>query len=315
MLLYHVLVYVFSFFAIWVGAGLAIKSVEDISRNLKLSTFAVSFLILGFFTSISEFSVGVNSVLASDPEIYVGNLIGASIVIFMFIIPLLAFTGKGLNVSKEFRGFNLMLSLIVIALPSLLAIDGTISMMDGLILVLMYFALVISVQSKTGLFNHVKHIKKSERKMLGQDIVKILIGIFMIFVASKFVVSETEYFAMIFQVSPFLVSLLIISIGTNIPELSFVVRSLFTRNHQVAFGDYVGSAAFNGFLMGFLSILYGKAIHLTNSYLISLSFMAVGLTTFYFFAKSKHSISKREGTILLLIYVAFLATEILIHRR
>lgn len=314
MLLYHVLVYVFSFFAIWVGAGLAIKSVEDISRNLKLSTFAVSFLILGFFTSISEFSVGVNSVLASDPEIYVGNLIGASIVIFMFIVPLLALTGKGLTINKEFRGFNLLLSLIVITLPSLLAIDGTISMMDGLILVLMYFALVISVQTKVGFFNHVKHIKKSERKMLGQDIMKILLGIFMIFVASKFVVSETEYFANIFQVSPFLVSLLIISIGTNVPELSFVVRSFFTKSHQVAFGDYVGSAAFNGFLMGFLSILYGQAVQLTNSYLISLSFMAVGLTTFYFFAKSKNTVSKKEAVILLFIYVVFLSTEILIHR-
>ncbi|MFO0703609.1 MAG: hypothetical protein U0525_02700 [Patescibacteria group bacterium] len=314
MLFYHLVVYAVSFLAIWVGAGLAIKSVEEISKSLKLSTFAVSFLVLGFFTSISEFSVGVNSVLQNDPEIFVGNLIGASIVIFLFIVPLLAITGKNLNIGQEFRGFNLLLSLIVISLPSLLAIDGSISMMDALILIIIYLFLVLSIQSKKGIFGHIKDIRKSKRQLLGKDISKIVIGIFMIFVASRFVVVETEYFAKILNVSPFLVSLLIISIGTNIPELSFVVRSLFMRNHQVAFGDYVGSAAFNTFLMGFLSIMYGKAVSLTNSYLVSLSFLSIGLTAFYFFAKSKHSISRTEAIILLLIYCAFLMLEIIIHR-
>src|SRR3990167_8364166 len=116
----HALLYIASFVGIWIGAGLAIRAVEKISKNLNLSSFAVSFLILGAFTSISELSVGINSVLDKDPEIYVGNLIGASLVLFMLIIPLLAITSRAVHVNNELRGRNLIMSLIVVATPVLL---------------------------------------------------------------------------------------------------------------------------------------------------------------------------------------------------
>ena len=45
----HALIYALSFVGIWIGSGLAIKSVERLSQSLKLSSFAVSFLVLGFF--------------------------------------------------------------------------------------------------------------------------------------------------------------------------------------------------------------------------------------------------------------------------
>src|SRR3989344_1820060 len=107
----HLAIYALSFIGIWIGSGLAISSVERLSKILRVSSFAVSFIVLGFFTSVSELSVGVNSILENDPEIYVGNLIGASIVIFILIIPLLAIAGHNINITPEFRGFNLPASL------------------------------------------------------------------------------------------------------------------------------------------------------------------------------------------------------------
>jgi cation:H+ antiporter len=135
-----------------------------------------------------------------------------------------------------------------------------------------------------------------------------------IFVASRFVVEQTLYFSQILQVSPFIISLLFIAIGTNIPELSFVVRSAFMKNNQVAFGDYVGSASVNTLLFGTLTLIFGKTVFLRNSYMISLYFLLFGLILFYYFARTKNSISRREGLVLLLLYVAFLATEIYSNR-
>src|SRR3989344_2032781 len=98
----HLFIYTLSFIGIWIGSGLAIGSVERLSKILRVSSFAVSFLVLGLFTSMGELSVGVNAVLENDPEIYVGTLIGASIVIFTLIIPLLAITGNKIKISTEF---------------------------------------------------------------------------------------------------------------------------------------------------------------------------------------------------------------------
>jgi len=313
-MLSHILIYTLSFAGIWIGTGLAIGAVERISRTLHASTFAISFLLLGFFTSISEFSVGVNAIFQNDPEIYVGNLIGASIVLFMLIIPLLAITSKKIHITHEFRGFNLPASLVLIALPVILVMDGRLSRTDSWIAIVLFAFLVIAIQTKRGLIESVKSADSKARSKISKEVLRIVFGLVTIFLCSKFVVDQTIYFSEILQLSPFVISLLLVGIGTNIPELSLVVRTAFLRNSQVAFGDYVGSAAFNTFLMGFLTLLYGKSVLLTNSYLVSLMFLILGLLLFYYFAKSKNYISRLEGMVLVLLYVIFVAVEIFIHR-
>lgn len=313
-MLQHILLYIVSFIGIWIGAGLAISSVEKLSHRLRLSSFIVSFLVLGFFTSISEFSVGINAVLDNDPEIFVGNLIGASIVLFMLVIPLLAITGKQIRITKELRGINLVLPLVVVAVPVLLSLDGAVNRIDAMISLGLYGVSAFIIEQKRGFTSNPKLIKQVAKLSVGIEFMKILAGIAVIFASSHLVVSETLYFSGVLGFSPFLISLLLVAIGTNLPELSFIVRSLFMKSNQVAFGDYLGSAAFNTFLYGFLTIFYGRTILLTNSYVVSLTFLIVGLMLFYIFARSKHTISRSEAAGLFAIYVLFLFTEYYLHK-
>lgn len=310
----HAFTYFLSFLGIWVGSGLAIKSVERLSKTLKMSSFAISFLVLGFFTSIGEFSVGINSVISDEPEIFVGNLIGASIVLFMLIIPLLAIVGKSIRIAPELRGFNLPASLIVVALPVILAMDGKVGKIDSLVSLALFGFLVVSVETKKGLMQHVQRVTQNSGVKVTRELLKIIFGVVVIFVASKFLVEQTHYFSTLLNISPFLISLLLIAIGTNVPELSLVLRSAFIRNHQVAFGDYVGSAVVNTFLLGLLTLIYGKPVILTNSYQVSLFFLVVGLLVFYYFARTKNTISRLEGAVLLGVYLTFLIFEVVVHR-
>jgi len=202
----HALIYALSFVGIWIGSGLVIKSVEKLSQSLRLSSFAVSFLILGLFTSIPELSVGINSILENDPEIYVGNLIGASVVLFMLIVPLLAVVGNSIRITPELQGFNLPASLVVIALPVILAMDGRIGRTDSIIAMALFGFLMVSVQSKQGLLQKIKSLNPKNGVRIGKELLKILFGVVVIFIASKFVVEQTVYFSHLLQVSPFLIS-------------------------------------------------------------------------------------------------------------
>jgi cation:H+ antiporter len=311
--MFDVLIYVLSFVAIWVGAGITIGSVEKLSKSLKISSFAVSFLVLGFFTSVSEMSVGVNSVLRNDPEIYVGNLIGASIVIFLMIVPLLAIVGNRLKIQPQLRGFSLVYALIVIAAPVLLAFDGSVSLFDSVVCIGLFVVLAFRTQTKKGLLERTPNFYGHSKNVWGKELLKIVAGVALIFLASNMVVQKTELFSRELGMTPFLLSLLLISIGTNLPELSIVVRSAFMKNMDVAFGDYVGSAAFNTFLLGALTLWYGKPVALTNSYVVSLGFLLVGLSSFYWFARTGNTVSRVEGLVLLSFYIVFLMVELLIH--
>lgn len=302
----HLILYLISFIGVWIGSGITVNSVENISKKLKTSSFVVSFILLGLFTSIGEISVGINSLIKDTPEILIGNLVGASIVIFMLIIPLLSIVSKSIRITPEFRGFNLPASLIVVALPAITAIDGKITKIDSIITISMFFFLLISIQTKNNLIQQVKKITKS--KIL-KDFFKMFFGVSVIFVSSYFIVEQTVYFANILEISPFIISLLITSLGTNIPELSLIIRSVIIKNNQVAFGNYIGSASFNSLIMGTLSLIYGKTIILSNNYIISLLFLIINLLLFYHFAKTKNTISTKEGLILLLIYSLFILFE------
>ena len=304
---------ILAFAGIWVGSGFTIKSVERLSKTLKMSSFIVSFIVLGVFTSIGELSVGINSIIIDDPEIYVGNLIGASMVIFLFIIPILAITGRSIRIAPEFRGFNLPATLVVIALPVLLSLDGRLGRNDSLIVFILFAIMLFSLHGKRGLVEHHIRISNDAGIKASKDLIRIIFGVAIIFIGSRFVVEQTIYFSNFFNISPFLISLLVISIGTNIPEISLVIRSIFMRNKQVAFGNYMGSASFNTFLLGGLTFVYGKPVLLQNSYVVSLLFLIVGLILFYLFAKTKHEISRAEGFVLLILYVLFIMAEIVMH--
>lgn len=310
---FPVVVYLLSFVGIWIGSGLAIKSVERLSRSLKFSSFTVSFIILGLFTSVGELSVGINAIFENDPEIYVGNLIGASIVLFMLVMPLLAVAGNSVRLRSELQGFNLPASLAVIGLPVILAMDGRIGRTDSVVAMLLFGFLLIIVQSRRSLKEKLQNINKRNSVRAGKEFLKILFGVMIIFVASRLIVQQTIYFSGLLNVSPFFVSLILIAVGTNVPELSLVVRSIFMRKHQVAFGGYVGSAAFNTFLLGFLTFWYGQPVLLAKNYITSLLFLAIGLGVFYYFARTKNTISRLEGLVLLVLYTMFVFTEILIR--
>lgn len=312
-MLTHVLIYVASFIGIWVGAGIAIRSVEKLAHKLRLSSFLVSFLVLGFFTSISEISVGINAVLGNDPNIFVGNLIGASIVLFLMVIPLLAIIGHTITINKEVRGHNLILPLIVVAIPVLLALDGVVSRFDAILAVTLYVISALVIEQRRGFVKNVSTFAQFKNLSVAQELAKIIAGSLIIYGSSWVVVNQTVYFSQALGLSQFFISLMIIGIGTNLPELSLIVRSLFMKSNQVAFGDYLGSAAFNSFLYGILALWYGKPILLNNSYAISLGFLIVGLILFYLFAKSKHSISKLEAWGLFTLYIAFFGIEVFTH--
>src|SRR5205085_2055996 len=101
MTLLHLLTYIVSFVLLWIGSGLIVSAASKFSKRLRLSPFAFSFVFLGILTSIPEFSVGIQAVIDKNSEIYVGNLLGGIVVLFLVVIPLLAIFGNGISLRHE----------------------------------------------------------------------------------------------------------------------------------------------------------------------------------------------------------------------
>lgn len=307
----NTLLYVVSFVTIWYGAGLIVSAATKFSRRLRLSAFAFSFVFLGLLTSIPEFSVGMQAIADNDPEIYIGNLLGGNIVIFLFIIPLLAIFGKGINLKHELDRKTLIAVLGVIAAPVVFILDNRINVYEGGILIIFYIALLYFVERKNGIFDKDNKELLNTKAYSLQDVIRLILGIGLVFLSSSIIVDKTIYFAGVFNISTFYISLIVIALGTNLPELSLAIRSVLSGRREIAMGDYLGSSAVNTFLFGLFTLLHGNEIFTVSNFLITFIFIGTALILFYVFFNTKKFISRNNGFVLLGVYGLFVLFELL----
>lgn len=303
-------IFIVSALALWWGTGLVVSAISSIARSLNISAFTLSFFVLGILTSLPETTIGLTSLYRGEAAFTVGNLIGGTLVVFLLVIPLLGLFGGTVNLPKVMHRKQLILSLITILAPALLIADRSLHLWEGVLLVLLYGLLFVVLSSKESLYekivNRLRNLThKSEHRTL-----KVVAGIIIILVASQFMVNTAEYFAIAFNWSPFVVGLIIVALGTNIPELSLVLRASLSGKSEVALADYIGSAATNTLLIGLFTIFNGKSIVLPNHALVRIVILATSLLLFYIFIRSQKKLTKVEALVLLLIYVIFVVIEI-----
>lgn len=307
-----ILIFITSFVTVWIGAGLIVLSVGKISRKLRVPSFLISFVILGILTSTPEIAVGLSAVSSNSPAIFVGNLLGGVPVIFLFVIPLLAIFGKGIRLNHNLDQVSLVLPLLVAIAPFAIVLDQKVTNYEAVGLILIYIGAVYLLESKD------RVLKNKDTKLLKIksysfiDIVKVLAGTGMVLFSSNIIVSKSLYFSEILNIAPFYMGLIVLSLGTNLPEITLAFRSIVSGKKEVAFGDYLGSAAANALLFGIFALLTPNATLVVDNYLTMFVIMGIGMLLFYYFSKTKRTISPKEGGLLFCIYIIFVVVELVV---
>lgn len=307
--LINLFIYIISFILLWFGAGLIISSANKFSKRLRLSPFIFSFAFLGILTSIPEFSVGMQAIADHDAEIFVGNLLGGIIVIFLVVIPVLAIFGNGISLKHEFDNKSLLLAMGLISLPSILTLDKKVTNPEGIVMITSYLAFAYLIQKKNGILRGKNDDLLEIATYSFKDFAKLVLGFGIVFVSSSLIVDKTVYFADLFKISTFYIGLIIIALGTDLPELTLAIRSVVAGKKELAMGDYLGAAAFSTFLFGLFTILHSGEIITISNFLVTFIFIVLALFLFYFFTITKQYISRKNGIILLVCYLIFVAIE------
>lgn len=312
MVFANLFLFVAAFVSIWLGAGLIISAVSNFSTKLRLSPFAFSFVFLGLLTSLPEFSVGLQAVANHDAEIFVGNLLGGIIVLFLVVIPLLAIFGNGISLKNDLDSKTTLFTLAVILTPSLFTLDKKVTNLEGAILVVLYGILLFVIEKKNGIFNKDNSEVLNFKAYSHKDLLKLIIGIGVIFISSNIIVDKTLYFADIFHISAFYIGLLVIALGTDLPEMSLAIRSVLSGKKAIAMGDYIGAAAASTLMFGIFTLLHNGEVLTSSNFFITFIFILTALVLFFIFVKSGNFISRREGMVLFTVYILFIIFEVFV---
>ncbi|HVY12006.1 MAG TPA: hypothetical protein VHB73_00410, partial [Alphaproteobacteria bacterium] len=292
-----------------------------VARRFHKSGFTVAFFVLGLLTSISEISVMVNATLEKVPQVSAGNLAGASFVILLLIVPILAILGNGVQLRHTIRYKYLAAGFVVIMLPNLFMLDGSVTKAEGIICLLAYAVIAWLVGKEDGARDGRLEIPAKNPEEEGPTTahwngglkaaaIMLASGAF-IFAAGRALVNETAFFSGLFGIPGSIGGLLLLSVGTNVPELVIAMRSVLKKHKDIAFGDYLGSSLTNTLVFGCLAVFGGRFAVESGEFLATAILLATGLSAFYLFAKSKNSISRSEGLMLLSFYALFLIAQVI----
>lgn len=303
-----------------------VSSLAAMARFLGISEFVLSFLLVAFATSLPELTVGINSALLGISELSFGDILGTNIINFTLILGTIAVVGKGIAL-KDYKHFkkNRFFEFALLLAPLLLMLDGVLSRLDGLMLFALFMWNVIRLLDiddillgkkilRPHLMEHVHH-KADSWKEFFKNFGIFVVSVTALLTSAIIIVYGIRNISEVFNISKVFIGVLVIGIGTSLPELTIGIRSVRTNKDGVSLGDIFGSAVINSNLvLGSVAIISPIVLHDKTTLWNGLIFTVIAFATALLFLRGgKNSISRKEGMFLIAIYVLFAAVEIFTH--
>ncbi len=309
------------------SASILIDNLQYIAKKTKTNPILLG-AILGFFTTIPELAVGINAINNDIGEVSLGNIWGGIIVLFTLILGTAIVFNQKIKTDGK---LNFVLpSFIYIMFSIFLAYFGRLSWREGIILIVFYFLLVYikfirgrpspkdkdfsasdletKLTFKQKIIGIIKHWHHNYKKEINVSFLALIVILF----SSYLIVNQSEVLLNYFRISPFIVGILLFSVGTNLPELTITIRSAFKKAGELSFGHLVGAATNATAILGVLALFHDFTVPINLSFIILSIVIFLVLTIVLIFYLTKKSFDKWEGYTLLGIYFAFIAYQVII---
>jgi cation:H+ antiporter len=316
----QLVLFVLGFVFLVKGADFLVEGASSIAKKYGLSSIMIGLTIVAFGTSLPELLVSALSAMSGSPDIAVANILGSNFSNTLLILGTTAIVApiivKKNTINKEIP-FSLLALLAVGFLVNDFLIDGNgpnvLTRIDGLILLLFFIVFIYyTFALKKEKINVLPKLKISKEEDIKEhknykSILLIILGVVGLYFGGEWIVNGAVEIATYFNLSEALIGLTIIAVGTSLPELAASIIAAKKGEADMAVGAVVGSNIFNmlwvlGLSATISPIVYNSALNIDLYILIAITILLIPLI----YAGKKNVLTKREGIILLSIYVFYL---------
>jgi len=290
------------------SADWVVKATSFFAKKFKIQSFLIGFLLLGVATTIPEMFVAFQSIQDGVPQLSIGNLLGGSILLLSFVMGVSALFLGRIILNHGMTLLDIGMSSLVVAAPALALWDGKLTRIEGFVLVGVYLLHVILISKEQHVVDHIEHHAKHVRHA-GHGALMLGGGLLLLGVTSRSIVFIAEYLSHQWSLSPFVIGLFIVTLGTNLPEITLVVQAILSKKRDIAFGDVLGSAVINTPLLGIVCIAAPFSVPDHLRMRTTLILLAAVSAFFWWAASTKKDVNRKEGVVLLLAYGVFIFIE------
>ncbi|MDA1063037.1 MAG: calcium/sodium antiporter [Proteobacteria bacterium] len=303
---------------VW-GADRFVHGAAAMARNLGVAPLLIGLTVVGFATSAPEVMVSVLASLRGQPGLAFGNAIGSNIVNIGLVLGCFAVIRpipmRSLTMRRE-----MPVLLAVTLLTVSLFLDAYLSRIDGVVLlvglvIVLIWLIRISVRSAPTdpmQSEYAAEIPKDIK--MGKAIIWLTVGLVSLLLGAHLLVKGAISIAEYFEVSDLVIGILLVALGTSLPELAVSLVSALRGEYGLAIGNIVGSNIFN--LLGVVGVAAVIAPIGVEQSVLSLHIFVMVAFTLVLFAMTydydgKSELSRIEGFALLAAFLAYDAYVVL----
>jgi cation:H+ antiporter len=299
---------------VW-SADKFVDGAASTAKHLGMPTLLIGILIVGFGTSAPEMVVSAIAAMEGNTGLALGNAIGSNIVNIALILGVTAIIAP-ITVNSKIVKKEIPLLLLIVLVCGYLLFDNTLTFIEGLILLFGFFALVAwsifaAIKSKGDALESDMEDELIEHPMsLKTGIIWLVIGLVLLIASSRLLVWGAVGVATEFGVSDLIIGLTIVALGTSLPELAASIIAAKKGEHDIAIGNVVGSNMFNILAVIGIATVIAPMNNipfevLQRDWIVMLVLTIALLVMSYAFKAKNGVITRVEGTILIICYVAY----------
>ena len=300
-------IFIVALYMVIKGSTMATNYAGRLAESFRLSKYTVGFIIVAVISILPETFIAINAAIKGIPSFGLGMLFGSNIADLALIFAILVFyAGRSLKVESKILKNHVIYPFILL-FPLILGLDGCFSRIEGVALILAG-AIFYYLALRDGADGTVPVVTGNGRY---KSIVMLLVSMAILLVGAHFTVTSATSVANSLGVSPILVGMLIVGLGTTMPELFFSLRSIKKRDDSLAIGDLLGTVLSDAsIVVGILTLVNPfafpqKIVYITGAFMVAASFIL------FRFMKSGRTFTRREGFLLFLFWVVFVVIEFL----
>ncbi len=302
---------------ILLGANYLTDGASSLAKRLKVSDLVIGLTVVAFGTSAPELTVSISSALKGSADIAIGNVVGSNMFNTLMIVGCTAFFAP-IMVTRNTLITEIPLCILsavaLLAISNDMLIDAhpvnMVSRTDGIML-LLFFIIFMGYTFSIAHQGGGEEAEEVKQIPLGLSLIYIIGGLAGLVIGGNLFVDGATGIARALGVSESVIGLTLVAGGTSLPELATSVVAAMKKNPEMAIGNVVGSNLFNIFMVlgASAAITPLHIIGITNFDLLSLVVASVLLWLFGVFYK-KRTITRVEGTVMVVCYVAYTGTLI-----
>jgi len=310
------------------GSDWMTNSLVPVAERLGTSYIAIASILVSVMLSIPEVFIALYAFLFGHEGISLGVIIG-SIICNIGLMTGLSATIKPLSVDRRVVIRDGIFSFIIAIIVFLFGMDLRYTRTEGLTLLLLFIPYAINVwffekwRSTENKQEEIREIKE-ELKVIGLTGFQLKPGIFLFFFGSFMLLIGSYIFsgylikaASITGISDILIGLTVGAIGPSIPNIASAVQGTIKNYTKIAITETFGADIFTLLVtLGILALVVPFSIDKKWLYFdIPMMVMMTALMMFFIFKghiKRQNAIQRHEGAALVIIYILFIALNILI---